>query len=63
MKGKHYYIFETEIQNKMIGNSLCRENWEILRNDSKPGPFSIEKDALSYENNNTNNSSTKEIAK
>ena len=52
MACKHYYYFGERIQSQMSGDSLNKENWDILRNDDAEGPFSIEKDVEQYEQNN-----------
>lgn len=49
MKAKHYYMFNERILEQFQGNSLNKDNWDILRIDDEPGPFSIERDIESYE--------------
>ena len=51
MVHRHYYYFGSEIQKKMVGDNLNMENWDLLRNDEKEGPFSIEKTVEAYEAN------------
>ncbi len=51
MKIRHYYVFKKEVQNKMKGSSLNKDNWSILREDEEEAPFCIEKDIISYEKN------------
>ena len=39
MKIRHYYVFKKEVQNKMKGSSLNKDNWSILREDEEEAPF------------------------
>ena len=57
MQIKHYYEFKPDITQKMTSNSLNAENWDLLRNDDKETPFSIEKSVESYEQNCQSHSS------
>lgn len=47
MKIKHYYYFDR----KQAMKTLNAENWDVLRVDEKPGPFSIERTIDDYEKN------------
>ena len=45
MKIRHYYFFGRE----KAMDTLSAENWDELRLDEKPGPFSIERNIDDYE--------------
>lgn len=47
MKIKHYYFFDRE----QAMEALNADNWDMLRLDDKPGPFSIEREISDYEKN------------
>lgn len=49
MKIRHYYFFDRE----KAMDTLSAENWDKLRLDEKPGPFSIERNIDDYERNCT----------
>lgn len=49
MKIRHYYFFGRE----KAMDTLSAENWDELRLDEKPGPFSIERNIDDYEKNCT----------
>lgn len=59
---KHYYVFEDNIQNKFDGEQLNKNNWDLLRMDDNPSPFSIENSIDDYEKNCNKYEKYKEIA-
>lgn len=63
MKAKHYYLFEKRIQNKFQGNSLNKENWDILRMDETENVFAIKKSIESFEKNCMVEEKYKKVAK
>lgn len=62
MVQKHYYYFGEELTEKIIGESLTKKNWDIIRNDVAPGPFSIEPTIEQYEENCRNTISYRDSA-
>ena len=62
MKIKHYYAFDKEIQQENDFEKLNSANWDILRTDNAPGPFSIEKEISAFEENCKVSSNYKEAA-
>lgn len=50
MKIKHYFAFEEKYSRNDF-KKLSAANWDILRTDDVPGPFSIEKEINAFEEN------------
>ena len=62
MKIKHYYAFDEKLQSEHDFGKMNSANWDILRTDCIPGPFSIEKEIDDFEENCKSSSSYKEVA-
>lgn len=58
MKVKHYYNF-----NDFDFEELNETNWDLIRTNNVPGPFSIERDIDEYEKNCNNSPDYKQAAK
>lgn len=51
MIGEHYYYFGDYFNEKLDGDTLNKNNWDILRKDIILSPFSIENTQEEYEKN------------
>ena len=51
MKIKHYFAFDKKFYNGNDFKKISSTNWDMLRTDSAPGPFSIEKEISEFEEN------------